>query len=342
MDSLNNAPENARGWLSTLPNALREALKKRGVTPQSVGSALESESPAERKNRTERRARAAARRKKTTAEQKDIRQREVEARAAARRRKADSVRVKSVLARLAAAGVKAPDELRSMPRPVVEMVRAILADPSGGAWRYYAESVHQRQPVAVGAIRAAALVPDEAQPGVTRYSWADARARKIGALGLALLRLGRHVPRAGHAHLGDGLVVVGYTVGFLRHLLSCPWTGRAPSKSALDGTHRRNGGLHDGQCGYLVALRLAGFFRRYQASWDSAQPCERWETRRGRYTSNRYHLVTPFFTRIADPDVRERAQRYLDDAYRRAVLEPLRSLGRRATISPYEPPAAPS
>lgn len=172
-----------------------------------------------------------------------------------------------------------------IPTRVWVATQHILADPSGRAARIWFGRMRNR--IAVGAIRQAALVPDGA--GGSRYTWADQRARRIAALGIALLMMGcRLKGRYGRW----GAQVRGLTRGALSALLRDPHAPeRRPSLSAISGTHREGATLETGQIGYLRALEAAGFCFCHQLPTERAEPDEIWHTSRGDFTSNRYWIV---------------------------------------------------
>jgi hypothetical protein len=169
---------------------------------------------------------------------------------------------------------------RLVPREIWAMCREIVGDASGHAARIWLG--RQRNKVAVGAIRAAALEP--LPDGTTVRTWTDERARRIAALGLALVRLARPASRRGK---WTGLVR-GVTRGLLCRLLGSPWeSDRYPSLGALRGTS------HDGaRIGYLDALERAGLCYRQQLPVSRVEPWEIWRTRTGEArASNRYWVV---------------------------------------------------
>lgn len=175
------------------------------------------------------------------------------------------------------------------------MVKEVLADPSGRACRVWLG--RQRNKVAVGALRRAALEPDD--EGGARRTWADERARRIAALGLALLKLSRPTHRKGIWTS----VVRGVTRGLLCALLGSPWErDRRPSIGALAGTS------HDGaRVGYLRALERAGFMYRQQLAAEHVEQWEVWQNRRGEaWACNRYWVIGMIPTAPLDDDEKRR------------------------------------
>jgi hypothetical protein len=180
-------------------------------------------------------------------------------------------------------------EIAAIPREVWIMCRDCLADATGRAIRIW--FARQRNKVAVGTIRIAALVPGP--NGRTRYTWADARARAIAALGLALHELSTPTIRRGRW----SRCVMGVTRGALCSLLSNPFEpSRRPHKNTLGGVHVRGATLESGQVGYLKALELSGFLYRQQLPAHQVHRFERWRVKRGDveevHASNRYWIVT--------------------------------------------------
>ncbi len=171
---------------------------------------------------------------------------------------------------------------RLCPSTVDAMCQDIMADATGAAVRIYMRAEPNK--VALGSMREAALVPSEEG---CRYVWADERARSIAALGLAMLRLG--VPARENGKWRS--IIRGMPVGVYRGLLRNPFTGEKPSRSALAGRHRPGGCVANGQVGYLVALREAGFTYSYQLHANDPKT-QRWEMlgTSGRPTARRWLL----------------------------------------------------
>jgi hypothetical protein len=171
---------------------------------------------------------------------------------------------------------------RLIPKDTFVASRLRMGDLSGFAIR--AAFRRCRNKVAIGAIRNAALVPDE--HGRARYTWADERARAVATLGLALLELSIPTARVGTW----GAIVRGIPRGALCALLSTPWEPDKPkSVSALVGTHRPDGSLQNGNIGYLRALIEAGFCYRQQLPAADVKRFEKcWPSG---YPSNRYWIV---------------------------------------------------
>ena len=194
---------------------------------------------------------------------------------------------------------------RDIPTPVWVMAKDLVSCTSSAAWRYHASKV--RNKTALGAIRRAALLP-YGDGSKTRRTWSDVTARRIAALGLAMLALAKHTHRKGpweHEVRGIG-------VSALRWLLAYPIgrepkssrgrptyraeRARRPARSTLVGHHR---GLRSdpmrGQIGYLRALEHAGFCVSQQ-HYPNAAP---WEVGRDGWQLNRYRVVGDVSTRNA-------------------------------------------
>lgn len=155
---------------------------------------------------------------------------------------------------------------RLMPGDVYRMMQDTVADATGGAGRIHMRSEPNK--IAVGIIWEAAFVPG---PDGCRYDWSDQRARRIVALGLALLRLS--VPfRKGRGRWGA--IVRGIPQGALAAGLRCPFSGRTPQRTIMGGRPRSDGSCGNGQIGYLPALREAGLFYAVQVP---AAVAETWE-----------------------------------------------------------------
>lgn len=120
-----------------------------------------------------------------------------------------------------------------------------------------------------------------------RYRWHKLRARRIAAFAWALLALSEATRRKDR---WGGGVVRGLTRPAFAALLRDP-TDRTehavPHTNTLFGTHRAGGSGQNGQVGYFVALREAGFAYRQQLPPGAADACERF----GAYCSNRYWLA---------------------------------------------------
>jgi hypothetical protein len=214
-----------------------------------------------------------------------------------RRERADDRHLARLAKRFNDAGCDVtPNGFRVIPKWVWAVCCNIVNDDSGRAARIYLRRA--RNKVGAGAIRLAALVPQD--NGKALYSWADSRARKVAALGVALLALEVPTRRAGP---WEG-IVRGVPRGALCALLASAWRfervngelrRRRPSLSALAGVHRTGADLESGQVGYLKALELAGFcyaqqlpahaVERFEACWPSG------------YATNRYWIVTSIPTR---------------------------------------------
>lgn len=197
-----------------------------------------------------------------------------------------------------------PPELANCPRSVLIMARDCLADPSGGALKVWFG--RQRNKVAVGLIRIAALVPG--RDGRTRYTWADSRARAIAALGLVLLELSTPTVRKGRW----SRLVRGYPRSLLCKLLANPYDrDRVPCANTLGGVHVPGATLESGQVGYLRALELSGFLSRQQLPAHQVDNFERWRVPKGTgqvetHASNRYWIVTDTATAPLSDDMKRR------------------------------------
>lgn len=286
--NLPDSPPNAT-FLERLSSGARGFLERAGFELEKTPADVELRPPAPKEegdNRVARRAKRAAERVKPQGPWRRLpssrgRRAEVE-RLAARARERDERYLQRQRRKLGALGVAAAF-LTLIPRNIWIMARDILADPSGQAARIWLR--RERNKVACGCIRFAALVPGS--DGTTRYTWADLRARRICALGLALVSLARPAPRR------KGIwssVLMGVPRGYLCALLADPYESkRRPSKSALAGTHRVGATLETGQLGYLRALERAGLFYRQQLPLRESELCERFG---GDHPTNRYWLIT--------------------------------------------------
>lgn len=227
------------------------------------------------------------------------RRREIE-RKRARDQAKDSRYLERLAARMDLAGQNQPkSEIELIPGRVWTMAMVVLSDPTGQAAKIYL--ARQRNRVAVGAIREAALVPG---PAGCRYTWADWRARAITALGLALLMMCHRTARRGIW----ASMVKGLTIGAFGALLRNPWDRTArPSRTAISGVHRAGGSYREGTVGYLTALRQAGFCYSQQLPASDVTPAERWVTRRGDIrASNRYWIVTASPSMASTDEIRAR------------------------------------
>ena len=157
-------------------------------------------------------------------------------------------------------------EITRIPSTVWRMCAQIVADQSGRAARIYLARLSSR--AAAGAILKAALENGQA--------WADMRARRIAALGVALETLSRRTRRPGPW----GRVVMGITRPALCALLSNPFDKRArarPSTSAGFGEHRPGAAAaaDSNQIGYFRALARNGAAYAQQLHPSQAAACER-------------------------------------------------------------------
>lgn len=194
-------------------------------------------------------------------------------------------------------------EWRLIPQAVWNMAKDVVSDTSGRAWRYWARQV--RNKAALGAIRRAALLPIDGSNGQTRRNWSDECARRIAALGLALVALAKHTARKGPW----SLIVRGIPVAALRWLLGYPVSqavrgeaqreaaAKLPHWNTLIGRHRgRDSDRERGTLGYLRCLEESGLISTQQAYTDPA-PWEQSDVivRPGmpgrRFNMNRYWLT---------------------------------------------------
>lgn len=229
------------------------------------------------------------------------------------RERSEDRRYREKLARRSADWVPAPTskrvktdrqgrEWRLIPQAVWTMCKDIVSDTSGKAWRYWARQV--RNKAALGAIRRAALLP--IGDGRTRRSWADECARRIAALGLALVSLAKHTARKGPY----SLIVRGIPVSALRWLLGYPVSqavrgeaereaaAKLPHWNTLIGRHRGNSSDRErGTLGYLRCLEATGLIAQTQQAYTDAAPWEQSDVyiRPGqpprRFNMNRYWVT---------------------------------------------------
>lgn len=192
---------------------------------------------------------------------------------------------------------------RTIPQVVWVMSKDVVSDTSGRAWRYWARQI--RNKAALGAIRRAALLP--AADGVTtRRSWSDECARRIAALGLALVQLAKHTSRKGPFCL----IVRGISINALRWLLGYPVSSsirgaaareaaaKLPFYTTLIGRHRgRDSSRERGTLGYLRCLEETGLIALTQQAYTDPAPWELSDVviRPGhpprRYNMNRYWVT---------------------------------------------------
>lgn len=183
---------------------------------------------------------------------------------------------------------------RLIPQAIWNMAKDIVSDTSGAAWRYWSRQF--RNKAALGAIRRAALIPWEGG-NETRRSWADECARRIAALGLALVALAKHTDRKGRFCT----IVRGIPLTALRWLLGYPVSrsiegeeareraAKLPHWNTLIGRHRgRDSKLERGTLGYLRALEVTGLIARTDQTYDD--PAE-WEVGREGFKMNRYWVT---------------------------------------------------
>jgi hypothetical protein len=167
------------------------------------------------------------------------------------------------------------------PRAVRVMVTDILADPSGRAVLVHAATLRRSfSGVPLWAIVRAALGPRD--DGQVKRTWCDERARKIAALGFAMLMCSRPTSRRSQWRH----IVRGQTHASWQALLRSPFErSREPSRTTLAGRTRSS-------VGYLVALREAGFLYAQQLPASEVEDWERGVDRKGIPRAfNRYWLV---------------------------------------------------
>jgi len=193
------------------------------------------------------------------------------------------------------------------------MAQDCLADPSGRAIRYHSRRLGH--PIAIGAIRRAALVPGA--DGQCRYSWRDDRARRIAALGLALVSLAAPTRRKGQFTL----LARGFSRQCLAALLADPWSRARPSLTALAGRHRRGATLETGQLGYLRALEAAGLFYAQQLP---AAVCDPGEVGPSGWACSRYWILGVMPLAYAVMAMREQLLELHADGWRLIDHAPIR------------------
>jgi hypothetical protein len=216
---------------------------------------------------------------------KSDRERRVERKARAAERHLERVRARfnAFNDALEARGLARLEGQAVIPLRTWNMATDILADASGRAGRIWLARLAKRFPHAAGAIRMAAVVPTASGQV---HLWSDDRARRIVALGCALLELSRNTRRKGQFRL----MVAGITRSSLEALIGNVWTGERPSHSALSCRQHAGASLLAGGLGYLRALESAGFMYRQQIHEPARQlPCER-NYPKG-HPPNRYWLV---------------------------------------------------
>jgi len=160
-------------------------------------------------------------------------------------------------------------DIMRIPSAVWRTTAQIIADASGRAARIYLARMPSR--AVAGAVLRAATENGQA--------WADLRARRICALGVALDLLSKRTRRRGPW----SRLVIGITRGAFAALLADPFDQRSQAKPSLNacfGVHRL-GAAEDAdsnQIGYYRALQRTGATYRQQIgqhSRDTLAPCER-------------------------------------------------------------------
>lgn len=336
-------PPGAASFLATLSHEARGFLERQGVVPGAIGKPGQKCPPSAPEQRAVRRAIAAGAGREAPRRRSKASGNDKHALRARRREQADGRHLARLDKRFEAAGVDVTQGFRFIAKHIWAMCCAVVNDESGRAARIYLR--RQRNKVAVGCIRLAALVP--ADDGRTLYTWADERARCIAALGLALLALEVPTRKTG---MWEG-IVRGITVGALQALLASAWKWervkdelrrKRPSRAALVGTHELGADLASGQVGYLKALKLAGFCYSQQHRVGGAvqlEPFERcWPSG---YASNRYWVVTSIPTRPIDDD-KKRELLALHASALKLGAELLERVKRFKRARPTAPPTDPS
>jgi hypothetical protein len=226
-------------------------------------------------------------------------------------------------------------EWRTVPREVWRMCQDLVSNTSSAAWRYWARRCSNKP--ALGAIRRAALLP-RANGSTCGRTFGSERARRIAALGLALVQLGVHTARKGPWRH----VVRGIPVALMQELLTYPDGTRRPHENTIIGHHRGLGSEHDrGQAGYLRALEATGLVSSQQwypeaADWECGRLLTFKDGKSRRAQINRYWLIGDPPMKANDPALLE-----LEREGWRSLDEHPVSVPRRDT-RPAAVPAAPS
>ena len=194
-------------------------------------------------------------------------------------------------------------EWRTIPQRIWTMCKDIVSDTSGKAWRYWARQV--RNKTALGAIRRAALLPS-ADGRTTRRSWADETARRMAALGLALVHLAKHTSRKGPFCLivrGVSLTALCWLLGYpvsstIKGDVARAAAAKVPHYNTLIGRHRGTSSDRErGTLGYLRCLEETGLIAQTQQAYTDPAPWEQSDVivRPGmqprRFNMNRYWVV---------------------------------------------------
>lgn len=229
-----------------------------------------------------------------------------------------------------------------IPERVWKMAWSVVGDASGQAARAYLRTC-KNKPAAGAIVRAC--------ENGGRYSWAQLRARRIAAFGLALVELGALTKRQGPWASIVMTVGRGAFCALLRDPYERDHARGTPATTTLFGKHRADGTVENGQLGYFKVLRAAGLCYRQQlpslahllalgvprelAVLRCALPCEVYGPT-GRAT-NRYWIVADSPELVHDDELRAQIvelERTLD-----AAREAWRNIGKRRR--PPLPAAAP-
>ena len=250
--------------------------------------------------------------------------------ARARARRKDSALLAKLEREIRARGGHAVG-LRVVRSHVWSMCSHILADRSGRAGRLYLRRCPNK-PFVGAVMRAAFGELDTAGRPRGRVAWCDMRARRIVAVGLAMLAISKRSHRAGQWNA----CVLGIPRGAFCALLADPYETRAgkgtPATTTLYGTHKPDATAETGQVGYIVALREAGALYRQQLPKGQGLLCETGYP--SGYPPNRYWLLTPEPEKVHDDADRYRLAMLAAGVFERPELAPELDKPPRVTATP--------
>lgn len=157
-------------------------------------------------------------------------------------------------------------------RDTFRRCQAYLADASGRSVKWWLDQCPHKP--FVQRTLEAALVPRD--DGTTRYrldgaSPGSKRARAIVVHSILIYENTRKTKA--------GRVCRGLSEKYVRAVLADPYTGKQPAITTINGRHRRNGSVHNGQVGWLRALVECGALQRKQYKRQDVikRVCQSWE-----------------------------------------------------------------
>lgn len=134
-------------------------------------------------------------------------------------------------------------------RDTFRRLQAYQADESGRSLQWWLDTCVNK--MFVQRLLESALVP--LADGTYRYTLKHPRARRIVCIAILIYEHARKTR--------TGYVCRGLSEQYMRAVLADPWTGKRPCITAINGRHRPDGSVYNGQVGWLRALVECGALR---------------------------------------------------------------------------------